>query len=323
MLVVRYVISVLRGLGRPQVANILLISQGLVYFSLLPVLFLTRGATIELAVVAYVCGHFVAAILGLWILWAKAGWRARLSLNRASLQALVFNGAQVSLILILGFLNRKVSSFLVNSQLGTSDVGLFVVAVSTAELVWIFSDAVGAILFPLISSQSDQEPNETTPQMTRLTLIVTTAMALCLWLLSRSLIPVVFGAEFADAVRPLEILLSGIVLLSGHKVIWRDMMGRGRPLLSVFSRAMTLVILVFLIYFLAPRMGLAGVAVATTSSYAADTLVVVVVFTRYTGVSWTSLIVPQISDIKLLAQSVQGFAGVARMRLTRRTAPAN
>ena len=159
--------------------------------------------------------------------------------------------------------------------------------------------------------------------MTHLTLIVTPAMALCLWLLSRSLIPVVFGAEFADAVRPLEILLSGIVLLSGHKVIWRDMMGRGRPLLSVFSRAMTLVILVFLIYFLAPRMGLAGVAVATTSSYAADTLVVVVVFTRYTGVSWTSLIVPPISDIKLLAQSAQGFAGVARMRLTRRTAPAN
>ncbi len=317
MLIVRYVLSVLRGLDRPQVANILLIFQGLVYFSLLAVLFFLLGAAIEWAVIAYVAGHFLAAILGLWILWAKQGWRPRPSLDRATFRALVFNGAQVSVILILGFLNRKISIYLVNGQLGTVDVGLFVVAVSIAEMVWIFPDAVGTILFPLVSSQSDKESNQTTPQMTRLTLIVTTVMALAVWIISRPLIPVVFGASFAAAVEPLGILLPGVVLLSVHKVIWRDMMGRGRPLLSGFSRGLTLVILVSLFYLLAPRMGLAGVAIATTSSYAAGTLVMIVVFTRYTGVSWTSLVIPQVGDFKLLAHSLQGFIGVARVRINR------
>ncbi len=94
-------------------------------------------------------------------------------------------------------------------------------------------------------------------------------------------------------------------------------MGWGRPLLSGFSRGLTLVILVSLFYLLAPRMGLAGVAIATTSSYAAGTLVMIVVFTRYTGVSWTSLVIPQVGDFKLLAHSLQGFIGVARVRINR------
>ena len=322
MLFIRYMGSLLRGMHRPITANVLGLVGGLVSLTLMGTLFITWGGTVTSAITAKVASLTLMVVVTLVVLWFREGWRIRFVIDRATIALMLRHGLQVSAVLAIGFLNRKISTFMVNAGLGNAEVGLFVVALSLAELVWFFPDAVGTILFPVVSSQSDEESNKVTPQMSRITVIVTSVIALGIFVVSRPMIPFLYGEEFAPAVEPLMMLLPGVVLLSVHKVLWRDVMGRGRPLLSFFSRAATLVVLVVLITLLTPPMGLAGVALATTLSFGVGTIVLVAVFSRHTGVSWTSVVIPQLDDFRLLFSAASGVLTSVLARRARLMTPA-
>ena len=321
-LLFKYVTSIFRGLDRPLTYNVMLVLEGGLFLALIVGLFASLGGTLQLAVAARVASVAIVVVISVAVLWAQELKRFHFSIDKATVRALLGTGVQISLILSLGFLNRKLATFLVNGQLGNAEVGLFVIAASLAELVWLFPGSVGTILFPRICALSKEEANKTTPLVARLTVIVTTALAVALYLVSRPLIPFVYGDAFAPAITPLLILLPGVVLLSVHKVLWSDIMGRGRPLLSIFSRTTTLVILVTLVFLLVPSMGLAGVALATSVSYAVGTGVLVFVFSRHAGVPWASLVIPQINDFRLLLLGLQGFIDSALAGRRRVAAPA-
>ena len=95
-------------------------------------------------------------------------------------------------------------------------------------------------------------------------------------------IPLLFSAEFADAVGIAIVLTFGMVLRNLVQMAQNLMMGVGRPAVVMYSEWTGLGTLLGLILWLAPRYGLNGVAAAVVTGNALALAVALVLFTRWT-----------------------------------------
>lgn len=178
---------------------------------------------------------------------------------------------------VLQFFNYRLDLFLVNHFLGIASVGLYSLAVNFAELVWYFPNAVGFVIFPRAAAVESKEMDEFTPRVLRWTVVLTLVAGGLLALVARPVIDVFFP-RFADSYDAMLILLPGVVLIGGAKVLTNEMAGRGYAHYNSINAAVAVVLTVILDLVLIPRHGITGAAVASTLSYAVTFLVALWMF---------------------------------------------
>lgn len=168
---------------------------------------------------------------------------------------------------MLQFFNYRLDAFIVNVFLGAAAVGIYGAAVSLAEMLWYLPNAVSFVIFPKAAAATAEEMNRFTPRVFRLTLALTAAGAVALALLGGLLIRLIYGPAFAAAYLPLLVLLPGVVLLGGGKVLSNEMAGRGLVHYNSIISGLALILTVALDLLLIPRLGLSGAALASTAAY--------------------------------------------------------
>ena len=157
--------------------------------------------------------------------------------------------------------------FIVNYFLGPAGAGLYSVSVRLAELLWYLPNAVGFAIFPKVAATGADKMNAFTPRVFRMTLGLTVLGALGLALLGKPIIQLVYSSVFESAYVPMLVLLPGVVLLGGAKVLTNEMAGRGYPLYNSVNTSLTLMVTVLLDWVLIPRFGIIGAALASTIAY--------------------------------------------------------
>ena len=174
-------------------------------------------------------------------------------------EALSF-GARVWFGSLAGVLLSRVDQLLVAPLSNASELGIYVVAVSIAELVLVFNNAVRDVYF----AEESREPDmERVARAARLSTIATLVLACVVGLVSTWGIPVLFGHEFAPAVIPTWILLGAIVLGNPGSLAGAGLSAYGRPHLRSWSLLIALVANVIAIFLLVPSFGAIGAAIAT------------------------------------------------------------
>lgn len=208
---------------------------------------------------------------------------------------------------ILTFINYKADILLTNFFIGPAAAGIYVIAVALAEGLWLVSQAVSTVMFPRLSQLSSDEDKRKrlTPLVTRWVLILTLVGALLLSVVAGQLIEMVFGKDYADALLPLWILLPGIVLASASRVIANDIAARGRPDLNMYALAFVVFLNVVGNLILIPIWGLAGAAIATTTSYTLNMILCLAIYTRFTANCWMDTLFVKPSDIRMFIAAIQ------------------
>ncbi len=220
--------------------------------------------------------------------------------NRPYMKAAATFGAQSHLDSILQFLIYRLDMFLINGFLNPAAVGFYTIAVGAAERIWLVSDAVGMALYPRVAAETDEDTRKAlTPILSRNVLWVNALGAAVLCGLSHWIVVVLYSTTFLAAVRPLQILLIGVVALSVSRILANDLAGRGRPILNSCVSAGGLAINIGLNLVLIPKYGIEGAAAATTVSYVAMCGFTVAVYSALSGNSVWQTIVPQFSDWEL------------------------
>jgi O-antigen/teichoic acid export membrane protein len=110
--------------------------------------------------------------------------------------------------------------------------------------------------------------NRFTPRVFRTTLLLTALGAVGLALVGRPFIEIVYSADFLAAYIPMLVLLPGIVLLGGGKVLTNEVAGRGYPQYNSLASGVSLILTVVLDLMLIPRFGVVGASAASTMAYA-------------------------------------------------------
>lgn len=310
LLLTQTVSSILLGLGRLRLWNVLqfvLPATTLVGMLVLVVGF-SKGVTG--AITAWVAGQTAAAAIGLYatrsLWWPPVGLR-----SLAGTSPILMLGLRIGVVNLVSLVNYRIELIILEAYRGLNGVGIYSLATSLAELLWLVSSAVStAIIAPAVSAHEDRAVEVVTSGV-RHALLGTASLAIMLGVASEWLIPTVFGDRFAPAVAPLLILLPGIVLFAPGTILavfFSMRIGRARYalFLSLASATTTAVLAVLLI----PAHGVRGAALASSVGYALSIAIAVGWFVHLTHVSPLRL-VPSAGDLAVYRRAVARLAGRA------------
>jgi len=246
-LLVRGALSgVLRGLHEIRAAVVIDTLERVVNLVVLVALAVSGHLTVELAVLGTVISSGVSAIA------IGAAVRRRVPdahlLRPRTDRPLIWATLRMAFPVYLGnaiqYLNYRLDVVFVGALAGVTGVGLYSVSYRIAEMLLLVPNAIGFVHVSRAAADVDNQHH--TGSIRLFWVAMTTVLAACavVAVVAGPGIRIVFGDEYAGAVRPLLLLLPGIVALAGGGVLANDIAGRGRASFNAWGSAAALVVTV-------------------------------------------------------------------------------
>ena len=224
-------------------------------------------------------------------------WR----LDRGVMRAGIRFGLRAQLGIVFVFLLFRIDQVMVQRTLGFEALGLYSLAVTLAELLWLLSDPFAtALLRHQVDAEGDGDVS-LGYATARLGLIISGSAATVSWFAGPLLIKLAYGEAFAGAVWPFRLLLPGVVALAVQRPLAAVLLKLGRPgLLSLFG-ALALGLNVALNLALLGRYGPGAAAVSSSAAY----VLLAGAYVWATGGA-PGRLVPTADDLSRLGRAVRG-----------------
>jgi glycosyltransferase involved in cell wall biosynthesis/O-antigen/teichoic acid export membrane protein len=253
-----------------------------------------------------------------WLLLLAACRRAGLVTMRVDpvliRQSLAF-GVKAYVAQIFFYLVLRADQVLVAHYAGYRQLGLYALATTVAELLWLLTDPLAGALMPHMVRARTGDDRRLSFSTARISLLILTVAAAGAWFLAPLVIPVVYGAGFAGAVPALRLLLPGVVALGAAKSLGAVRVKEGRMVITSALGLGAFGLNIALNLVLLPWIGIRGASIASSACYVALALSYVVIARRRGVAGWRDLI-PRYSDLRLLL-------GVGRRHPSRRSTGGN
>jgi O-antigen/teichoic acid export membrane protein len=273
----------LRATHRVQAVNVVAVVASLYYLLAIAVIADFHQLTPARAVAARISMAGVGA-LAAYLFVRRAG----ISLPRPRLHGEIARrflsyGVPYSIYTIFLMLSYRLDYLLLAFWTNSAAVGIYSISVTQAELLWILPVSVGFVLFPRAAARADQARSEAaseTASFSRWTILVTVVCAASLALLARPLIGLMYGSAYLGAVKPLWLLLPGVVANVWLQTLGPYLLSIEKSKRLVMACAIGAVVNLGLNAILIPEFGASGAAVASSISYSVTGLVLVIGFYR-------------------------------------------
>lgn len=263
-----YFSTILQGLQHIMTVNIVNLAQGAIMLALTILLVVGFQLSLLGALLAFLGAGLTSLILTA-VLLRREGAIFRPRWDLPVMRSTFSFGLRGHIGNLFQFFNYRLDLFIVNYFLGPASVGIYSVSVAVTELLWYLPNAVGFVIFPKAAATRPEEMNVFTPRVFRVTLGLTALGAIALAVLGRPFIQAIYSSVFISAYVPMLVLLPGVVLLGGSKVLTNEIAGRGYPHYNSINAGLALVLTVALDLLLIPGYGIVGAALASSIAYAA------------------------------------------------------
>jgi O-antigen/teichoic acid export membrane protein len=273
--------SIVLGLNRPLEYAGLSAIQVVVALVLQAIFALAGSLTATSALVALAVGLAISAGLGFVLVGREAP--IRFGFDSKILRSFLNFGLRGYTATLMMTVSYRLDALIVNGLSGVASVGYYSIATAMAEALWYGANGLALVMFPQISSMEKKEADRITPVVCRNAVFVTLIGALVMFALGQQLILTVFGPAMMPAVHPLWLLLPGIVTLTVAKIISSYLSGIGKPILSTYLAAGSMVLTIALDLLLIPRYGISGAAGASSIVYTGTAAAAVWIFRRESG----------------------------------------
>jgi O-antigen/teichoic acid export membrane protein len=219
---------------------------------------------------------------------------------------------------ITTFFSSRIDVFLLAALLteASAPLGWYSMAVSAAEMVFLFPEAVSTVFFAHVAASSRSDSDRQVTMVSRVTLSLTAIGALLVAPFATVVIAVLLPA-FAPALPALYVLLPGVMSLSVAKVVTDYISGLGMPGATSAIYVTAFVVNVAVNLVLIPRFGIVGASAASLVSYSTAALLATLVAARLAGASVLDFWLPTKSDFHLAVASLRALW----RRVTRTAAP--
>jgi O-antigen/teichoic acid export membrane protein len=207
----------------------------------------------------------------------------RLGWNRNLARGMLSFGGKSYLQTLASTLHFRVDQYMIAAFLDPAQVGLYAVAVNLTNLLLKLPDATGTVLYPRLAAAADRDAHAQTTTVCRHTLFIMAVAGLGYLVFGPAGIRLLYGQAYAGAIRPMLLMLPGIIMVSLYLLLTRNFTSRNRQQVNIIAAAAALAINVALNWVLIPRFGISGAAVSTAVSYSVAALVLLVVFVRESG----------------------------------------
>jgi O-antigen/teichoic acid export membrane protein len=287
-------------------------------------------ATVEVALTVWVCAYALAALV------ATAGMPDLLAATprggRSAVREQAMFAAKGALSSGVTFLARRVDVLVVAAVLGARDLGVYTLAVATAELLFQVSNALTWAATGRLASRPIGDAAQLLARMLRTLLAAQFAGALLLFIVGPWLLVHVYGAAFAGAGPILRIILPGVVVYSADAALSYFIAVRsGRPGLLFAFEATAFVAGAVLSYAGVKTIGMTGAAIADTATFVLSYVVKLIYVSRAYSLGPADVLIMRPSDVPpRVFQALRGVAqrwaprhrsSVSNVRLKRDSVP--
>ncbi|HEV2813926.1 MAG TPA: oligosaccharide flippase family protein [Solirubrobacteraceae bacterium] len=267
-------------------------------------LFVAGGLTVESGAVAVIGGMILPGVLlGGRLPWrwhsAAAGfWEVVRQQLAKSLRSLPGSVASQ--------LNLRLDQVLLVALVNTRQLGLYVVAVSLAEIPVIGTSALRQVLLPEAADRRDQGM---VARASRLVVLVGAPLLLAGLVAAGPLLGLLFGSDFEAGERMAQILLVGTWVGAPGGFLTTGLLIAGRPGAASVPAVAGLACTVVLMPLLSLEYGAIGAAWASLAAYTTSTVVAALLFRRVTGIGMREAVVPTPGDVRALLARVRRSRG--------------
>lgn len=201
---------------------------------------------------------------------------------------------------LVNLINYRFDVWVVDNYHGAAELGLYAVAVGVGQLLFYIPDPLTRVVQPFLFGQVKDEMLERYKAIARLNFTAVLALSIVLCAAAYWIVPLLFGEVFSASVLPLQLLLPGIVCSASAKLLSTLVVHGGLQRFSLYATIVGAVLTITLDLLLIPRWGIEGAAVASTVSYAAILVVVLLVIRYRLHIPVHDLFLPRSADIRLL-----------------------
>ncbi|MET2950697.1 flippase [Vibrio owensii] len=176
-------------------------------------------------------------------------------------------------LVLSGFMSvvyLKIDQLMIGQMIGATELGIYSVAARLSEVWYFFPLALTTSFFPKLLKARDDKTryNFQLEQLCGVLLWMAIVIAIAVSLLGGWLVPLAFGEPYAPAAPILTIHIWAGCFIFMRALLSKWLIAEGLLKFSLFTHGIAAIVNVVLNYFLIPKFGGEGAAIATLISYA-------------------------------------------------------
>jgi O-antigen/teichoic acid export membrane protein len=192
---------------------------------------------------------------------------------------------------VVTFFAYKMDFWIVDHYLGKAQLGVYSVAVSLAQLIWLMPNAVAYVNLSEISSENQEEKaNALTVNSFKIALYVSFLGAILFTICSFFVVPILYGNDFGKVPHYIVLLMFGVVPFAPITIISSYLAGRNLYKHNFIGSLIGVIICGVMDFALIPLYGIVGACIASSISYFAMCIYITLYFKNYTKMQFRDLL---------------------------------
>lgn len=295
-------IAIDHGAARFTSFNLTRLVLNPVYLALLIVLWLTGTTGVWWFVMSLVTANAAVAIARV----GMAAWQYSLIGPIVPLQPVVRDAIPFGMAGFISPLLQYADKALLLYLLGTTELGLYTVALAASSVANSLATSASAISFGISAQANDPGIFDRVARVFRLTAWIWLIAGLALAAAIPFLLPLIYGADFASAVWPAILLIPAGAFAGQASVLEESLRAQGRAFIGLEARLSGMIVFLTTGWFLAPRAGLVGVTIAfNAAQFVVLVFMLCVARWHFAQATFTNL-TPRAADLRELLLWLRG-----------------
>ena len=211
-------------------------------------------------------------------------------------------------------LNYRLDILMLKKLSSLEQVGYYSLAMQIAEQLWHIPYAIESIVLSRsANTTNDKSVHRTVASIFRVALLMGFVAGMFMFFIAPYLVPLVFGKEFEHSVLMIQVVLPGILVLIGFRILNSRLTGMGKPQIAIYTFMPALLINFILNVFLIPRYGGIGAAWSTNASYAAGSVIFIIIYSRMVDMPVRDILRYRASDFYFFRDIKKSLAGFRKI----------
>lgn len=203
--------------------------------------------------------------------------------HEGTIKSLIKLGVVNAVAIFIMQLNYRMDVLMLKKLSTLEQTGYYSLAMQIAEQLWHIPLAIEMIILSRsANTNDDQFVHKTVASIFRISLVIGLIGGVVIFFISPWIVPLIFGKEFVNSVPMIQVVLPGILIMIGFRILNSRLTGMGKPQIAIFTFLPALVINFAVNLALIPVYGGIGAAWATNISYAIGSVVYLIAYARIT-----------------------------------------
>lgn len=290
-------------LGKEDIKKASIINAGPTIITLLLTILFVWGLKMSVlgAFVALALANFIMFFITYRMVIVQFRYNITWKYHEGIMKSMIKLGLVNAVAIFIMQLNYRFDILMLKKLSTLEEVGFYSLAMQIAEQMWHIPFAIESIVLSRSANTTDDKfVHRTVASIFRVSLLIGLVAGILIFFIAPYLVPLVFGDEFVKSVAMIQIVLPGILILLGFRILNSRLTGMGKPQLAIYAFMPALFINFILNLFLIPRYGGIGAAWSTNVSYAVGSIIFLFIYSRMVRMPLNEIFRLRASDFHFL-----------------------